>query len=444
MDIRILRDRRAALVAEGDSLFAAVEAAGGVMTDEQRAADDRITADIAQVDADIARAEAHIERRRQTAATSVPAAPRSAIIAPRGAFRTLGEQMAAIARAGQPGVAASGIDPRLVWAGPTGLGETIDADGGFLVDQQFVPDLLENVFKTGEVLSRVRDQKIGEGFDGIKMNGVDETNRTNGYRSGGVRAYWTGEAQLMTASQPKFRQIKMDLEGLTALCYATDQLLRDSTALESWLIKAFEDEMQFKAEDAIFNGTGVGMPLGILNSPAVVTVSKESSQAANTVVAENILKMWARMPARLRLNAVWFINQDVEPQLWQLNVKIKNVAGTENVGGVTVPMEVAYKPPGSVAGSPYGLLMGRPVVPVEYSPSLTNVGDIMLADLSQYMFIQKAAGPEFASSIHVRFLYNETAFRFVWRANGQPLHAAPITPYKGSNTLSPFTVLQSR
>jgi HK97 family phage major capsid protein len=71
----------------------------------------------------------------------------------------------------------------------------------------------------------------------------------------------------------------------------------------------------FMTEDAIVEGTGAGQPLGILNSPALISVAKETGQAAATIVKENVDKMWSRMWARARKNAIWLINQDIEPQL---------------------------------------------------------------------------------------------------------------------------------
>jgi HK97 family phage major capsid protein len=230
----------------------------------------------------------------------------------------------------------------------------------------------------------------------------------------------------------------MDLEKLTGLFYATEELLRDSTALESWMMMAFDEEMRFVAEDAIMQGIGAGQPLGYLNSSSVITVTKETSQANGTIVAENILKMFSRMPARMIPNAVWLVNQDTFPQLTQLNIKVKNVAGSENVGGFAAPI---YQPPTN--GQLFGTLLGRPVIPVEYAASLGTVGDIQFVDLSQYLMIDKG-GITNQSSIHVRFLFDETAFKFTYRVNGQPIHNAAITPYKGSNTLSPYIVLQAR
>jgi HK97 family phage major capsid protein len=89
--------------------------------------------------------------------------------------------------------------------------------------------------------------------------------------------------------------------------------------------------------------------------------------------------------------------------------------------------------------------MGRPVIPIEYAATLGTAGDIMLADLSQYVMIDKGA-IQSATSIHVKFLYDETAFRFVYRVDGQPAWNAPLTPFKGGagSTQSPFVVLATR
>ena len=167
-------------------------------------------------------------------------------------------------------------------------------------------------------------------------------------------------------------------------------------------------------------------------SPALVTVAKEAGQPAATLQPENIIKMWSRCYNRSRLNSVWFINQDIEPQLFTLAIQV----GT---GGGTV-----YMPPGGLSSQPYGTLFGRPVIPIEQCATLGTTGDIVLADMSQYLLIDKG-GVQSASSIHVRFVNDESVFRFVYRVDGQPIWHSPLTPYKGSsNTVSPFITLATR
>jgi HK97 family phage major capsid protein len=181
----------------------------------------------------------------------------------------------------------------------------------------------------------------------------------------------------------------------------------------------------------MIRGSGAGQPLGILNADSLVSVAKETGQAAATVVYENVLNMFARIHPKSLTNASWFINQEVYPQLWSMVQVI-------GVGGVPV-----FLPPGGVGSAPGGTLLGRPVVPIEYASALGTVGDIILADWSQYVLLRKG-GIEQASSIHVYFDTDETAFRWVLRINGRPWRKSVVSPYKGSLTTSPFVVLQTR
>ena len=271
---------------------------------------------------------------------------------------------------------------------------------------------------------------ISGNANGLKLNAIDEASRAS-TRWGGILAYWLNEAGTKTPSTPKFRQMVWDLKKLIGLCYATDELLQDAAALDSFIREGFAQEFEFQVEDKVYNGLGGGVPLGIMASDCLVSVTKEAGQAADTIVLENINKMWSRMYARSRFNAVWLINQDIEPELDNMSIAV----GT---GGVP-----AYLPPGGVSETPYARLKGRPVIPVEYAATLGDKGDIMLADLSQYRGIDKG-GLQTASSIHVKFTTDETVFRFVYRFDGQPLWNSALTPYKGANTLSPFVVLNER
>lgn len=344
-------------------------------------------------------------------------------------FRTFGEQLTAVVRAGRSGE----IDPRLLHLRAiSGASEIVPSDGGFLVQTDFASEIVQRSYEMGQILSRCRRIPLSANSNGLKIPAIDESSRATGSRWGGVQVYRTNEGGDLTAKKPKFRLMELSLKKLTGLAYATDELLQDASALESIFSQAFQEELTFTMENEIVNGSGAGEMLGVMNSGALVSVAKETSQVAATFVAENAMKMWARLWSRSRANAVWFINQDVEPQLYQMNIKIKNVAGTENVGGAPV-----YMPAGGLSQSPYGSIFGRPVVPVEYCQTLGTKGDVILADMSQYVTIEKG-GVQSASSIHVRFLNDEQTFRWVVRNDGQPTWHLPLTPFKGTATLSPF------
>lgn len=345
-------------------------------------------------------------------------------------FTSFGQQMAAIMRAGVPGGHA---DPRLLNAA-SGLNETTPSDGGFLVQQDFSATLLEQVYETGILAQRAQRVPISSNSNSIKINGVDETSRATGSRGGGIQGYWADEADEKTKSKPKFRKIELELKKLIGLCYATDELLLDAAALESIISDGFVSEFGFLLDDALVNGTGAGMPLGVLNAGCLVTQDKEVGQAATTIVAENVINMFSRLFASSRMNAAWFINQNVEPQLHTMSIAV----GT---GG-----QLIYMPPGGLSQSPYGSLLGRPVIPIEQCASVGTIGDIILADYNNGYYLAEKGGIKSDMSIHVRFIYDESVFRFVLRVDGQPKRASAMTPYKGgaSHTQSHFVALQTR
>lgn len=338
-------------------------------------------------------------------------------------FASFGEQLMAAYRAATPG---GKVDERLTTRAASGLNESTPSDGGFLVQQDFVTELLKRTYETGILASKVKKIPISTNANGMKINAIDEDSRANGSRWGGVQTYWEGEADEITASKPKFRQMELSLKKLTGLCYATDELLQDAAALEAVIRQAFAEEFGFKIDDAILSGSGEGEPLGILNSGAIVTVVKEASQT-DIITVENLIKMWNRLWSRSRANAVWYINQELEPYLYTLKIGDKPV----------------YIPAGGLSEKPYGTLFGRPVVPIEQCSAAGEVGDIILADIGQYLLIDKG-GIKSASSIHVRFLYDENVFRFIYRVDGKPIWTKPLTPYKGSATVSPFVTLAKR
>lgn len=338
-------------------------------------------------------------------------------------FSSFGEQLMAAYRAAMPG---GKVDERLSTRAASGLNETTPSDGGFLVQQDFVTELLKRTYETGILASKVKKIPISTNANGMKINAIDEDSRANGSRWGGVQTYWEGEADELTASKPKFRQMELSLKKLTGLCYATDELLQDAAALEAVIRQAFAEEFGFKIDDAILSGSGEGEPLGILSSGAIVTVAKEASQT-DIITVENLIKMWNRLWSRSRANAVWYINQELEPYLYTLKIGDKPV----------------YIPAGGLSEKPYGTLFGRPVVPIEQCSAAGEVGDIILADIGQYLLIDKG-GVKSASSIHVRFLYDENVFRFIYRVDGKPIWTKPLTPYKGSATVSPFVTLAKR
>ena len=306
----------------------------------------------------------------------------------------------------------------------SGASTGVDADGGYLVETDKAAGILTSVFETGVLASRCTQQPVSAMADSFSYLAAKDRNRTT--RSG-MTVYRKGETDLMGSSgKPALAERELRLEDMYGLIYVTNRMMRDAVAMTEYIKRELRKELAFKLDFEIFNGNGAGQCLGITQSGLPVQVSKENAQAADTIVAENVVKMLSRFKGDMS-KAAWFVNQDCLGQFPLMKV-----------GDTPV-----FVPGGSFANAPFGTLLGMPIVPIEFCATIGDKWDILLGDFSEYLLIRKG-GVEEAESMHVRFLYDEMAFRFITRNNGQPVHDSPITPLNGNNTLSPFVTLEAR
>lgn len=325
------------------------------------------------------------------------------------------------------------MDPRLTSpqdaAATTYGNEGTGADGGYLVPPDFRTEIMEKVIEDQDDLL-ARCDKTTTQSNAVSMV-ADES--TPWETSGGLQAYWEGEAAVMPQSKAALKAVNIRAYKLTALVPITDEQLEDGPSLEAHIRRKAPQKIGYKINDAIMNGSGAGLPLGILKSPALITQAAEGGQTADTVNFNNITKMWSRMLARLRRNSVWITNQDLEPQLASLVIPGSNASFP------------AYLPAGAgLQGNPYATLMGRPILYSETTAAVGDVGDIVLADLSQYLAVMKSSGLKSDVSMHLWFDQGLTALRFTIRIGGAPWWAAPVARPGAKNTVSAFVTLAAR
>ena len=311
--------------------------------------------------------------------------------------------------------------------------EGVPSQGGYLVPVQFGEMLFQAALEESIVRPRARYQPMAS--NRIEINAdVDKNHAANFF--GGVQIYRSGESGQMTASNPTYERIALTLHKVTGLVHVTNELIDDSPmAVEADVSRKFSQSIAFVMDDDFLNGTGANQPLGVINAsnPALITVGAVSGQGANTVIAENLRDMWSRMYARGKRTAIWLANDDVFPQLFGMVL---------TVGTAGVPV---WMPAGGISNAPYETLMGRPLLYTEKCQALGTAGDIALVDLGAYLVAGKgnSNAPNVATSIHLRFDYDEQSFRFTMRYDGQPLWTSPLTPKYSTVTVSPFLVLNS-
>jgi len=353
---------------------------------------------------------------------------------PRGrwGFRTFGDFAQVVRASSHKGAQ---VDQRLIMNAPTSVStEGVGADGGFLVPPDYRAEIWQKVAGEESLISRTDQWATSKNSIVVP---ADET--TPWDSSGGIQAYFESEAGQITQSKVALKDKTLRLNKLTALIPVSEELFEDAAGLDAYLRKKVGEKFDFKLTLKLIQGTGAGEPLGILNANSLVSVAKESGQAADTVVTENINKMYARMYAPLIPYSIWLINQDVQPQLDSMTLRVLNAAGTDYVGGGPV-----YMPPGGLADAPYGRLKGRPVIPTQGCETLGDKGDIIFVALKEYWTGVKSGGIRSDVSIHLWFDYDVMAYRFILRIGGMPWWKDYITPRDGTNYLSWAVTLDER
>ena len=427
MALKALRQKEKAANQKAKDLVAA--AGENLMSAEQQTEFDAAIAERDGYSAQIKRLELIQEDDRTTSAVAVE---QGIVVGKDRAqdkpWASFGEQLMAVKDFGQSRGHAR--DPRL-FAAALGQNETIDSDGGFLVMPEYSKELLTRTFAAGLVTSRCRTVPMASSR--LVLNGVDDANRVGGYLGAGIAVYRIAEAGLYTASKLKYRRVELNANKMIGMFYATDELLEDANALESQISEYFPLAFGWQLDNEVLNGTGQGQFLGINTSKVAVSTVPVAGQPTATFLTKNALDMRARLWVNSRANAVWFVGPDVEDQLFG-----QTIPGPQ---GTAVAL---YTPPGSNgSSSPYGLMLGRPVIPIEQTAALGTQGDVILADCSQYI-IGERSGLKVATSIHVAFDTGEQAFRWTLRNDGQPLWDKPVTQNNSANKVSPFVTLQAR
>jgi HK97 family phage major capsid protein len=300
-----------------------------------------------------------------------------------------------------------------------------DPYGGFLVPEAFTPRLQKVMAENDPMGSRTT--KIPMSSPIVKIPARVDKNHTSSV-SGGLRVYRRAESDTVASSRMEFEMVSLEAHGLYGVAYATEELLQYSAISFVALLEAgFSDEFTARLIHERLHGTGVGEYEGILNTPCLVSISKESGQAATTLVYENVVKMRSRCWGYG--SAVWLANHDVLPQLVLLNQ-------TVGTGGA-----ILWQP--SAREDHPDTLFGRPLIFTEFCKTLGTVGDLVLGNWSQYLegTLQQMQSAE---SMHVRFLEHERTMKFFTYNAGRCWWRSALTTKQSSNTLSPFVVLNTR
>jgi len=304
------------------------------------------------------------------------------------------------------------------------------AGGGFLVPDAFLDDLLGLALETAVVRPRARVIPMSSASLSVPV--VDATSNASSV-FGGLTAVWSAESASLASDEPVFGRIRLEASKLTLTTYVPNELLQDSgPALDVILRSLFSEAIAWYEDSAFLTGNGVGQPLGVLNSPCLVTVTKEGGQTADTIVWENVVKMHSRMLPGSHGRAVWLAHPSCFPELATMSLSV----GT---GGSALWLQ------NGAASEPLTIL-GRPLIFTEKVPPIGGAGsgkDLSYVDFGYYL-IGDRMQMSLEASPHARFTNDETVFRAILRCDARSSLLSAITPANGSDALSPVVVLGER
>ena len=294
------------------------------------------------------------------------------------------------------------------------------AEGGFAIPEKFRPEIL--AVAPAPAIFRPRATVIASTDppdSALTMPRLDQTAAENIY--GGIVVDWIAEGGTKKLTDLRFKEFKLEPKEVTGYLITTDKLLRNWAGASNYFTQQFRQAIAGAEDMAFYSGSGVGRPLGILNSPARIDYTRAG---ANAIAYADVVGMYARL--KMGGSPVWIASQTTIPQLCTMT---DNATGSN---AIWVQNAAPGIPP---------TLLGIPVLFHDRSVALGTKGDLILADLSYY-YILDGSGPYVAFSEHVAFTQNKTYIKIFWNVDGSPWLSAPL-PLEGStaNTVSPFIVL---
>lgn len=172
------------------------------------------------------------------------------------------------------------------------LQEGVDADGGYLVPEEYVSRLIQKL------------------EDGNIMRALDHVITTSGEHKINIAATkpaaaWIEEGGALAFGDAAFSQILLDAHKLHVAIKVTEELLYDNAfGLENYIIDEFGKALANAEEDAFLNGTGTGQPLGLFAKTGGGTVAK----TVTALTADDIISLIYSLKRAYRKDASFIVN----------------------------------------------------------------------------------------------------------------------------------------
>jgi len=334
-----------------------------------------------------------------------------------GGFSSLGEFLVTVRK-----VCGGNLrDSRLIGKTAGHMEISDDSQGGYLVPEKWADEILHVALEDSIVRQRATVLKATS--DSLKVRTLVDSDRSSNI-FGGISFSWVEERGAKTSgiSKPALGLRELTLHKLVGSCWVSNELEDDYGNFGNFMKLAFGRAIRFWEDETFLNGTGAGMPLGVIPAGFTITVGRANLGLLNWT---DIAHMAERLLPDSWNRAVWLLNPNALDELLEATASAANQATVWDASRRTI--------------------MNRPVILTEKCPDLNTAGDIILADFQHYIIADREM--RISASRHVPgsygFLTDETFWKVVLRVDGQPIVDAAITPRYGANTLSAFVILST-
>lgn len=294
-----------------------------------------------------------------------------------------------------------------------------DILGGYSVPTEYAAWLVDKSLEAEIVRPRATVWQMASKYR--KVPAWAGSSHVDGYGGlqlfGGFVPVWMDEASLQADQLAALRQVELEAHKLGLYTSVSSELEADGLDFDAQLSNAIIKAIGFTLDYYFLQGTGgeAGQPLGVLNDPALITVTRDT---AESVVYDDIVNMISRLHPVAANNAIWIANHGCMPSLLTM---------------VDAGNHLVWQP-NARDGAP-GNLLGYPLIRTEKLPALGCTGDLLLVDLSHYavgiretMTLERSNAPGWHQDLQ--------SYRCLMRVDGQGTWDEPITPLEGAATLS--------
>ena len=312
------------------------------------------------------------------------------------------------------------------------MSERIPAEGGFLV-----PEILRSQVFSYMPSAAVRPRATVLPMSSLRLPvpTLENPSQASGNQVlGGLTFAQVEEGAAIPASNPNFGRIVLEARKFAAyLQNVPNELVNDGAgAFGDFLAKVIaKGYAWFEDDQFIYNGTGAGQPASIFNAGCAIAVTRTTS---STVVYADIVTMHKKLhPAsKAAASTAWLVSNSAYDQLADLFYPAV-------VASTTTPIT----PPMLIMGGADGkgpTLAGIDLIVTDHQPALGTEGDVILADLSNYLIGDRMELTVERSQQGPGFIYDTSNFRIRSRVDGQYWIQTATTTEAGQN-VSPVIVL---